>query len=81
MLGGAPEGTLALAIGDDTTDEDLFLAAAPAGIVIRVSPRGPIGGLRFRSWRETRRFLSELADRRASGTPTGEEIAHVGGVS
>jgi trehalose 6-phosphate synthase/phosphatase len=67
VLSTVAPGALTVAIGDDRTDEDLFRALPEGGIAVRVGRGASRAEHRFADWRETRRFLSDVAARRASG--------------
>lgn len=58
-----PDASL-LAIGDDSTDEDLFRAVRGRGLAVRVGPAGPTTAaqLRLASPRGVARFLRHLAE-------------------
>jgi trehalose 6-phosphate phosphatase len=60
VLAGLPGATLALYVGDDTTDE-LAFAALPRGITVRVGvPRRSRARFRLRNPEEVREFLERL---------------------
>ncbi len=60
LLAGFPRGSLAIYMGDDTTDEAAF-RALPAGITVRVgNPRSTHAGWRARNPAEVLRFLKIL---------------------
>jgi trehalose 6-phosphate synthase/phosphatase len=60
-LAAAPAAALALAMGDDRTDEDLF-AALPAGsVAVHVGPGESRAALRIRDVRAARALLGEIA--------------------
>lgn len=56
-------GVLALALGDDRTDEDLFRALPPSAMAIRVGQGPSRAGFRLRSVAEARLLLEGLAQR------------------
>jgi trehalose 6-phosphate synthase/phosphatase len=51
------QGALLVALGDDTTDEDLFAALPPEAVCIHVGPSDSRRSLRMRSPREVRMLL------------------------
>ncbi|MFL5319799.1 MAG: trehalose-phosphatase [Myxococcaceae bacterium] len=57
-------GVLALAMGDDRTDEDLFRALPADALTFHVGDGESAARLRLRDSREARAFLSQLAARR-----------------
>lgn len=62
LLGRMPEGTLAIYLGDDTTDESAF-AALPDGLTVRVGiPRRTEARSALRNPREVGEFLRRLED-------------------
>jgi trehalose 6-phosphate synthase/phosphatase len=70
LLAALPEGTLAVAFGDDRTDEDLFAALPQGGVAVHVG-RGPTrAALRVARVADARRLLARLAPepRRAAGS-------------
>jgi trehalose 6-phosphate synthase/phosphatase len=60
-LAEAPAGALAVAMGDDRTDEDLFVALPPSGLAIHVGASPSHAGVRVRDWRAVRDLLVRLA--------------------
>ena len=80
MRGRAPSGAIALAIGDDLTDEDMFvsLRESDVGILVAASPRRTQAGVRLPSVAAVHRFLRWLVDARLSrpvSTPDDVVIA------
>jgi len=72
-----PAGAPTLAIGDDITDEDMFvsLREADVGILVAPAPRRTQAGLRLPSIAAAHRFLHWLVDARQSRpSPAPEEI-------
>jgi alpha,alpha-trehalose-phosphate synthase [UDP-forming]/trehalose-phosphatase len=69
----APAGSVALAIGDDITDEDMFvsLREGDVGILVAEKPRRTQAGLRLPNPAAVHRFLRWLVDARTS-RPTAE---------
>jgi trehalose 6-phosphate synthase len=69
----APAGATALAIGDDITDEDMFVSLrdGDVGILVAEKPRRTQAGLRLPNPAAVHRFLRWLVDARAS-RPTAE---------
>jgi trehalose 6-phosphate phosphatase len=62
LLARLPEGTLAIYLGDDTTDESAF-AALPEGLTVRVGiPRRTEARSELRNPREVGEFLHRLED-------------------
>jgi trehalose 6-phosphate synthase/phosphatase len=61
VLSRAPAGTLALAIGDDRTDEDLFGALSDGHLTIHVGPGASRAALRLPDPRAARALLARLA--------------------
>jgi trehalose 6-phosphate synthase/phosphatase len=61
-LGPAPPGAVAVAMGDDRTDEDLFGALPPSGVALHVGARESMAPYRLPSAASARRFLRALAD-------------------
>ncbi len=62
LLARLPEGTLAMYLGDDTTDESAF-AALPEGLTVRVGlPRRTQARHELRNPREVGEFLNRLED-------------------
>ena len=59
-LADAPPDTLALAIGDDRTDEDMFEALPGAAVTIRVGKGATVAKLRLESPAQVLAFLGEL---------------------
>lgn len=59
----AEPGVLAVALGDDRTDEDLFGALPPSGLSIRVGQGPSRAGFRLGSVAEVRSLLHGLAER------------------
>ena len=59
----AEPGVLAIALGDDRTDEDLFGALPPSGLSIRVGQGPSRAGFRLGSVAEVRILLHGLAER------------------
>jgi trehalose 6-phosphate synthase/phosphatase len=59
-LADAPAGTLALAIGDDRTDEDMFAALPDFAISIRVGKGQSIAKLHLESPAQVLAFLQQL---------------------
>ena len=55
------EGALAVAFGDDRTDEDLFRALPKDGIAVHVGPKPSIAPYRVPDVNMTRRLLEEIA--------------------
>jgi trehalose 6-phosphate synthase/phosphatase len=55
------EAPLVVALGDDRTDEDLFVALPADGISIHVGPLPSRARYRVRDWRAARQFLRDLA--------------------
>jgi trehalose 6-phosphate synthase/phosphatase len=62
VLSRAPHGTLAAAIGDDRTDEDLFAALPPGSVSVHVGPAASRAELRVRNVTEARAFLRGLLE-------------------
>jgi trehalose 6-phosphate synthase/phosphatase len=61
-LAHAPPGTVALAVGDDRTDEDLFAALPESGIAVHVGPAESRARLRVADVRAARALLAQLAE-------------------
>jgi trehalose 6-phosphate synthase/phosphatase len=59
-LSNAPSGTLAVAIGDDRTDEDMFAALPEGAISIRVGKGQSIAALRMESSAQVLEFLRQI---------------------
>jgi trehalose 6-phosphate synthase/phosphatase len=59
-LSQLPADVQVLAMGDDTTDEDLFAALPPGAAAIHVGPKESIAPVRLRDVAEARRFLQTL---------------------
>jgi alpha,alpha-trehalose-phosphate synthase [UDP-forming]/trehalose-phosphatase len=70
-----PAGSPVLAIGDDITDEDMFvsLRESDVGILVSPTPRRTQAGLRLPSIAAVHRFLRWLADARQSRPVQGPE--------
>jgi trehalose 6-phosphate synthase len=64
----APPGSPVLALGDDITDEDMFVSLrdADVGILVAPQPRRTQAGLRLPNISAVHRFLQWLVDARAS---------------
>lgn len=64
----ATQGAVLLAIGDDITDEDMFVSLrdGDVGILVAASPRRTQAGLRLPSVASVHRFLRWLVEARAS---------------
>lgn len=64
----APPGSPVLALGDDITDEDMFVSLrdADVGILVAAQPRRTQAGLRLPNIAGVHRFLQWLVDARAS---------------
>jgi trehalose 6-phosphate synthase/phosphatase len=60
ILEEAPKDCVAMAIGDDRTDEDLFAALPPQGISVHVGPAASIARLRVPDVKAARAFLRSL---------------------
>ena len=60
-LANAPSNTLALAAGDDRTDEDMFAALPSTAIAIRVGKGASMASLRLESPDQMRSFLEQIA--------------------
>jgi trehalose 6-phosphate synthase/phosphatase len=77
-LAEMPPGTLAIAIGDDVTDEDMFRALPPDAITIKVGGDETQARFRLRDWREVRHFLANLAVRNnlVAGAEESDAIRH-----
>jgi trehalose 6-phosphate synthase/phosphatase len=63
-LARAGEGALAVALGDDRTDEDLFAALPPGSIAVHVGSARSRAPLRVPDVRAARALLEEIADAR-----------------
>ena len=63
MLAAEPAGALAVAVGDDATDEDLFAAVPEQGIAIHVGPSRSRAGWRIPDPHAVRALLEELLAR------------------
>lgn len=61
LLDGGGAGALAVAFGDDVTDEDMFAALPGGGLSLHVGPQPSRAGLRLDSWEDVRRILGRLA--------------------
>jgi trehalose 6-phosphate synthase/phosphatase len=61
-LEAAAPGAVAVAMGDDRTDEDLFGALPPSGVALHVGARESAAPYRLPSAAAARRFLRALAD-------------------
>ncbi|HLK10017.1 MAG TPA: bifunctional alpha,alpha-trehalose-phosphate synthase (UDP-forming)/trehalose-phosphatase [Candidatus Binatia bacterium] len=57
ILAQASPGTLAVAVGDDRTDEDLFAALPPGALAIHVGPAASRASVRLGGVAEVRRLL------------------------
>jgi trehalose 6-phosphate synthase/phosphatase len=66
-LAAAPPGALALAVGDDRTDQDLFAALPPDAVAIHVGPLAPPGPMRLDDVAAVRKLLAAVAAARAPG--------------
>jgi trehalose 6-phosphate synthase/phosphatase len=62
---GAGSGVLFLAIGDDTTDEDMFTVLRTSGIGISVGDRPSGAHYHLRNWQAVRQLLARIAASRA----------------
>jgi len=62
VVANAPPGTLVVALGDDRTDEDLFVALPHGSISVHVGPAASRAELRVRNVTEARAFLRGLLD-------------------
>ena len=60
LAAGVPAGTLVSAIGDDTTDEDMFAALPDDGLAVHVGPRASSATIRLRDVAACRRFLQGI---------------------
>ena len=60
VLQAAPPGTLAVALGDDRTDEDMFRALPENGVRVRVGPRSGAADLLLEDPRAARAWLRRL---------------------
>jgi trehalose 6-phosphate synthase/phosphatase len=60
-LAGAPAGTLALAMGDDRTDEDLFAALPEGSIAVHVGPAESRATIRISDVKAARALLSQIS--------------------
>jgi alpha,alpha-trehalose-phosphate synthase [UDP-forming]/trehalose-phosphatase len=77
LRGHGPAGSSVLAIGDDITDEDMFVSLRDndVGILVSATPRRTQAGLRLPSIAAVHRFLRWLLDARTSRpTQAPEEI-------
>jgi len=62
LLQTVPPGTLVVAVGDDTTDEDMFAALPEDGLSVHVGPKPSIARVRLPSVAACRRFLQGILD-------------------
>ncbi len=54
-------GTLCVAMGDDLTDEEMFVALPEGGLAVHIGPTPTIAQMRLRNVAQARGFLSEIA--------------------
>ena len=66
LLVGAAPNTLAVAMGDDVTDEDMFAAIPASGLTVHVGPRSSSASLRLPDVAACRTFLRGMLDQPAS---------------
>jgi len=64
---GLPEGAAIVALGDDTTDEDLFAALPPGALAVHVGPKASRAPLRLPSIRAARAFLAAIVAAMTTG--------------
>jgi len=64
-----PPDTLMLAVGDDTTDEDMFAALPEDGLAVHVGPRPSSAGVRLKDVAACRAFLRSILAPPATGSP------------
>jgi trehalose 6-phosphate synthase/phosphatase len=57
LLETVPPGTVVMAVGDDTTDEDMFAALPENGLSVHVGPKPSIARVRLPNVAACRRFL------------------------
>jgi trehalose 6-phosphate synthase/phosphatase len=69
IMAAAPAGAVALAIGDDRTDQDLFAALPADAVAIHVGPLAPPGPMRLDDVRAVRELLVAIGAVRARGAP------------
>jgi trehalose 6-phosphate synthase/phosphatase len=69
LLEAAGPGTLVVAVGDDTTDEDMFAALPDGGLSVHVGPRPSSARVRLRDVVASRAFLQAILDHRSAGSP------------
>jgi trehalose 6-phosphate synthase/phosphatase len=65
---GAGPGVLFLAIGDDTTDEDMFTVLRTSGVSICVGDRPSRAHYHLRNWQAVRQLLARIAGSRTPPT-------------
>lgn len=68
LLQESPADTLVVAIGDDTTDEDMFAALPEQGLSVHVGPRPSSARLRLRDVPECRAFLQAILNPEPPGS-------------
>ncbi|HEX5386125.1 MAG TPA: bifunctional alpha,alpha-trehalose-phosphate synthase (UDP-forming)/trehalose-phosphatase [Gemmatimonadales bacterium] len=61
VLGTLPSGTLAIAMGDDRTDEQLFAAMPEGGISVHVGAGPTVADVQLATVQDARAFLSAIA--------------------
>jgi trehalose 6-phosphate synthase/phosphatase len=62
LVAALPAMAQVVAMGDDTTDEDMFAALPPNGIAIHVGPRPSRAAIRLGGVADARRLLAALCD-------------------
>jgi trehalose 6-phosphate synthase/phosphatase len=63
-LGLASEGALAIALGDDRTDEDMFAALGREHMAVHIGPNASVAGVRLADSAAAREFLRAILLRR-----------------
>ena len=66
LLDESPPDTLVVAIGDDTTDEDMFAALPERGLSVHVGPRATSARVRLRDVAACRTFLRDILEQHPS---------------
>ncbi|MBI1849302.1 MAG: bifunctional alpha,alpha-trehalose-phosphate synthase (UDP-forming)/trehalose-phosphatase [Planctomycetes bacterium] len=70
VLGNAPPGSVFVAMGDDTTDEDLFSALPADAIPVHVGPHPSSAKLRAATTEDARQFLRSLLESPSTSAST-----------
>jgi trehalose 6-phosphate synthase/phosphatase len=75
VLGGEPSNTVALAMGDDRTDEDMFAALPEGSFSVHVGPKPSRSQYRLADPAEARTFLRRLLEQSGRTTPLRKPAA------